>query len=141
LHQERRFDNIGGRGSSIGVGVKGKAYGTEYYTIYQSGNIKFLKRNGNSTAVPMETMTKGRVYVTIGQKNEVRSISYYDKNNKRFKQIDVTGKEHTVNGKKILPHTHKGYEHKEKGTHETSLKEQKMIERVKKIWDYILSCK
>ena len=132
---------MGGRGSSSGVSIKGIDYGTEYHSVYQSGNIKFLKTNKGSSSVPMETMTKGRVYVTIGSKNELKSISYYDKNNKRFKQIDITGKPHTVNGKKILPHTHKGYEHQEHGTHEISLKEQKMIERVKKIWDYFIKCR
>lgn len=48
----------------------GKKYGSEYTTVYQSGNIKFVKPNAGSTTAPMETMTKNRVYVTLDYKNE-----------------------------------------------------------------------
>lgn len=68
-------------------------------------------------------------------KYEIKSISYYDKNKKRYKQID-TGHLHNVNGKKIDLHTHKGYIHDEKGTYEVSPKERKMIERVQRAWYY-----
>lgn len=107
---------MGGRGASSGISDKGKVYGTEYTTLHQSGNIKFVKYNGGSATAPMETMTKGRVYVTVNYNNSLKSITYYDKHNKRFKQIDIGGKKHLVNGKYILPHTHKGYEHDNKGT-------------------------
>lgn len=40
---------MGGRGASSGRSVKGKAYGTEYSTVYQSGNIKFIRKNDNSS--------------------------------------------------------------------------------------------
>ena len=36
---------MGGRGSASGKSVKGKAYGTEYTTLYESGNIKFVRYN------------------------------------------------------------------------------------------------
>lgn len=62
------------------------------------------------------------------------SITYYDKNNKIYKQINVYGKEHIINGKKELPHTHKGYLHNEHGDSVVSPKEQKMIDRILKIW-------
>lgn len=38
-----------------------KKYGTEYRTVYQSGNIKFIKISKSNTAPPFETITKGRV--------------------------------------------------------------------------------
>ena len=42
---------MGGRGASSGVSDKGKPYGSEYTTLYQSGNIKFIQSNsGNATA-------------------------------------------------------------------------------------------
>lgn len=122
---------MGGRGSSSGMSAKGKAYGTEYTTLYQSGNIKYVKYNNGAATAPMETMTNGRVYATVNKKEEIKSVSYYDKRNKRYKQIDM-GHFHTVNGKKADPHTHKGYNHDEKGTHNLNSKEMKMIERVKK---------
>lgn len=104
---------MGGRGSSSGMSAKGKAYGTEYTTLYQSGNIKYVKYNNGAATAPMETMTNGRVYATVNKKEEIKSVSYYDKRNKRYKQIDM-GHFHTVNGKKADPHTHKGYNHDEK---------------------------
>lgn len=41
-----------------------------------------------------------------------------------------------MNGEKTDPHTHKGYNHDEKGTYSVSAKERKMIERVRKTWYY-----
>ena len=121
---------MGGRGSSSGISDKGKAYGTEYSTLYQSGNIKFVRYNDSTSAkTPMETMTKGRVYVTINAKDEVSSITYYDNTNKRKRQIDLT---HAHNGKK--PHTHHGYIHDENGTTGLTVEEKKMIDKVKNEW-------
>lgn len=126
---------MGGRGASLGVSRSGKTYGTEYTTLHQSGNIKFVKYNNpNLTRSPMETMTSGRIYATIDRNNHVRYINYFDKNNKRFKQIDVAGMPHEVDGESIIPHTHKGYEHDEKGTKAPSSKERKMIDRILKTW-------
>jgi hypothetical protein len=56
---------MGGRGFSSGISDKDKKYGTEYHTVYQSGNIKFIKINEGAVTVPIETMTKGRVCVTL----------------------------------------------------------------------------
>lgn len=126
---------MGGRGASSGVSNKGKTYGTEYETLYQSGNIKYVKYDGGSATTPLETMTKGRVYVTVNAQDRIKSITYYDKYNKHYKQIDI-GHAHKVNEIKKDPHTHKGYTHDEKGTYDVSPKEQKMIERVQKTWYY-----
>ena len=125
---------IGGRGSSSGVSNSGKPYGSEYKTLYQSGNIKFVQANEGSAKPPMETMTHGRVYATVNDQGNVKAITYYDKHNKRYKQIDVIGQKHSVDGKKIIPHTHKGYVHDEHGTKAPSAKQQKMIDRVLKTW-------
>ena len=64
----------------------------------------------------------------------LKSITYHDKHNKRFKQIEINGNAHIIDGKKTLPHTHKGYLHNEKGDYNVSDKEQKMIDRVKATW-------
>ena len=122
---------MGGRGASSGISKKGKKYGTEYITLFQSGNVKFVKFNDGNTTSPMETMTKGRVYVTVDYKNEPKFISYYDKNNKRYKQIDLDHFHRDIKG----IHKHLGYEHDEKGTKQLSIKESKMVEKIKKIWD------
>ena len=125
---------IGGRGSSSGVSDKGKVYGTEYKSLYQSGNIKFVSPNEGATTAPMETMTHGRVYATVDKAGDVKNITYYDKHNKRYKQIDIKGPGHMVDGKKALPHTHQGYVHDEHGTRLPTAKEQKMIDRILKTW-------
>lgn len=124
---------MGGRGAASGISDKGKPYGSEYRTIYQSGNIKFVKPNEGATTAPMETMSKGRIYVTLDQRNEPKHISFYDKNNKRYKQIDLTHT-HFIDGEPTVPHTHKGYFHNENGDVKPSTAEEKIIEKVKKKW-------
>ncbi|MCW6682062.1 hypothetical protein NHG29_04150 [Aerococcaceae bacterium NML160702] len=127
---------MGGRGASSGISVSGKRYGTEYKTVLQEGNIKFIVQRADGSQVsPMETMTKGRVYVLIDKnKNELKSITYFDSQNKRSKQIDLN---HAHKG--MQPHTHHGYLHNEygaskKGASKLSTKEQKMVEKVYKKW-------
>ena len=132
---------MGGRGAASGMSIDkyGKPknpYGSEFRVIYQAGNIKFVVSNSGSAKTPMETMTNGRVYATVNDKNEVKAITYYDKNNKRFKQIDVTGRLHTIDGSAAIPHTHLGYVHEERGTRNLTTKEKKMVERVLKTWHY-----
>jgi hypothetical protein len=125
---------MGGRGASSGKSNKEKIYGTEYSAVLKSGNIKFVKSNeSGSTKTPMETMTKGRVYVTVNNKDELTAITYYDSDGKRTKQIDLQ-KAH----KGIKPHTHHGYEHNEndskKGASKLTPEERKMVDRINKIW-------
>ena len=82
----------------------------------------------------METMTKNRVYVTLSSQGELKCISYYDKDSKRRKQIDLD-KPH----RGVVPHTHHGYNHNEndssKGYANLTEKEKKMVERVKLAWE------
>ena len=124
---------MGGRGASSGISEKQKnKYGTQYKTLYQSGNIKFVKKNDRNSESLFETMTRGRVYVTVGG-NDLLQIMYYDNENKRTKTIDLT---HFHKGTKL--HTHHGYEHNEndsiKGAANLTPEEKKMVERVRKLW-------
>lgn len=134
---------MGGRGSSSGISDKGKKYdGTEYHTVYQSGNIKFIKINEGAVTAPIETMTKGRVYVTLDNKDNPKFISYYDKSNKRTydksnkrtKQIDLD-RPH----KGVVPHTHHGYLHNEndtaKGFSNLTTEEKQLVDLINKIWN------
>ncbi len=43
---------MGGRGSSSGISVKGKKYGTEYKSLLTYGNIKFVVPLENNTSLP-----------------------------------------------------------------------------------------
>lgn len=123
---------MGGRGSSSGMSDNEKPYGSQYHTILKSGNIKFVEANDRNSESLFETRTKGRVYVTVGG-NDILRITYYDSENKRTKQIDLDHKH-----KKMIPHVHHGYYHKEndgpKGATRLQTKEDRMVERVKKIW-------
>ncbi|MBQ8768822.1 MAG: hypothetical protein IJZ15_04160 [Oscillospiraceae bacterium] len=124
---------MGGRGASSGISNAGKPYGTEYKTLLKHGNIKFVRRNEGAANAPMETMTKGRVYVTVNSANEPRFISYYDNANKRKKTIDL-GKDHHG----IIPHVHHGYNHNEldgiNGATRLTKKEKEMVVKVKQLW-------
>lgn len=124
---------MGGRGSSSGISVKVKAYGTEYKSFLTDGNVKFVTRLGENPSAPMETMTKNRVYVTLDESGKPKYISYYDKDNMRKKQIDLT-----VPHDSVLPHTHHGYNHNEndtnKGYAHLDAKEKAMVERIQKAW-------
>ena len=121
---------MGGRGASSGISNKGKKYGTEYKTLLTEGNIKFVSYNeSKSSKTPMETMTEERVYVTVNNKNELTAITYYDNNGKRSKQIDLT---HNHQG--LSPHTHIGYEHDERGTRGLNRQEEKIVDKVMKLW-------
>ncbi len=80
----------------------------------------------------METMTQGRVYVTVGG-NDLLQVIYFDKDNKRKKTIDL---DHAHRGEK--PHTHHGYYHNEndsaKGSANLTPEEKKMVARVRRLW-------
>lgn len=125
---------MGGRGARFGVSKNGKPYGTEFYTVLQKGKIKFVKSVTGNAKAPMETMTKGRIYVTVNEKNELKYITFFDRQNKRRRQIDLIGNPHTIDGERIIPHVHKGYIHNENGDRKLTKKEQMIVERVKKTW-------
>ena len=99
---------MGGRGASSGISVSGKPYGSEFRTLVKESNIKFVKAVDGAQKTPMETMTKGRVYVTLNKNDNIKAITYYDAANKRTKQIDLD-RPHD----KVSPHTHHGYIHSE----------------------------
>lgn len=125
---------MGGRGASSGISKKGNAYGSQYQTLYQSGNIKYVMKETRDSEPLMDTMTQGRIYAVVGG-NDVISIIYFDEDNKRSKEIDLTPPAHN----NLLPHAHRGYFHQEYDRAETRLeltpKEAKMVERVLKTWD------
>lgn len=124
---------MGGRGASSGISVKGKLYGSEYTTLLTDGNIKFVKAADGAQKTPMETMTRGRVYVTLNKNDNIKAITYYDTENKRVKQIDLD-RPHD----KTSPHTHHGYIHNEKdsekGYARLTPEEKVMVERVRRKW-------
>ena len=123
---------MGGRGASSGVSAVGRKYGSQYHTVLKEGNIKFVAKNERTSESLMETMTPGRVYVTVGG-DDLLQIVYFDTENKRVKTVDLS---HTHDG--MRPHTHHGYEHNEKdsskGYANLTPEEKKMVARVRKLW-------
>lgn len=82
----------------------------------------------------METMTKNRVYVYVDENNNLKSIAYFDKSNKRTKTIDLIHSHIEKNKFFAGEHVHKGYFHSEFGTANQSNKELKMVENVRLTW-------
>lgn len=122
---------MGGRGAASGISDKGKRYGTEFSSLLKVSNIKFVKYNGADNAKdPLETMTKGRVYVTVNDRNEINSINYYGSDGKRVKSINLLHNHKEIKGQ----HTHEGYFHDENGTRNLTAQEKKLVEFVKKKW-------
>lgn len=85
---------MGGRGSASGFfrgedGSPKNQYGFQYHTILESGNVKFVTKNARDSETLMETMTRGRVYVTVGG-SDLLQIIYFDAQNKRIKAIDLS---------------------------------------------------
>lgn len=78
---------------------------------------------------PLETMTKGRVYVTVNDKNELNTINYYGTDGKRVKAINLTHNHGKIKGN----HVHEGYYHDENGTRRLTAQEKRLVEFVKKV--------
>ncbi len=123
---------MGGRGARSGMSDKGKKYGSQYKSLLTVGNVKFIKKTDRQSEPLMETMTKGRVYATVG-KNGPTDITYFDNDRKRNKTIHL---DHPHNG--LKPHTHHGYFHNEndtdKGAARLTSKEKALVEMVNKAW-------
>ena len=98
---------LGGRGSASGISDKGRKYGTEYRTLFQS----------------------------INNKNEPKYITMYRNNGKRLAQIDISGPAHTQDGRKFeTPHIHVGYEHQGSYVRNLNFGEKRLLSRTKNIW-------
>ena len=134
---------MGGRGASSGFSDKGNPYGSQYETLLKSGNIKFVKARLNAKEPLFETMTRGRVYVLVGDKG-LKSIIYFSNELKRNKRIDL---DHSH--KSMRPHVQHGYYDNEfdkaAGVKREATKltpeEQKMVARVENLWDNYLNNK
>lgn len=109
---------MGGRGASSGISkgtkknLEGNPYGSQYHTVLEFGQIKFVQKNPGQSEALMETMTRGRIYVEVGGDDLLR-IVFFDNKNKRAKVI-----ERDKRAKKNIPveeqwHIHYGYEHDE----------------------------
>jgi hypothetical protein len=124
---------VGGRGSSSGVSTKGIHYGTEYHTILQSGNIKFIRKNIGGASAPLETMSahERRIYVTVNAKDVVKSVTLFSEDGLREREIHL---DHFHGG--LKPHTHVGYDNRTGRDEAFPLnpREKAIVSRVLGIW-------
>lgn len=132
---------MGGRGASSGMShyerkdgtVIENPYGSQYHAVMTAGNVKFVSKNSRQSKPLMETMTRGRVYAHA-EGDDLKSIVYFDNENKRSKQIDI---DHSHKGEQ--PHTHHGYNHNEndsaRGAAMLTPDELAMVDRVTDIWE------
>lgn len=124
---------MGSRGASSEIAKNGKKYGTEYTTVKQVSNIKFIKVNEGATTAPLETMTKGRIYVTLNNDtNKPQYVTFYSKG-KKTKTIDINGRKHKINGKYYRTHVHLGETHDENGSRPLNKAELKLIGKILKM--------
>ena len=120
---------MGGRGASLGKSDRQNPYGSQYHSVLQVENIKFVTKNKRQSEDLMETMTPGRVYVTVGGNDLIR-ITFFDENNRRNKVIEKdkrTGEWHV----------HYGYEHNENSeNHRDPLteKDRALLDKVIELW-------
>ena len=120
---------FGGRGSSSGISNKGKTYGSQYKPVFEYENIKFVTNIGKNYEPLMETMTNGRIYVQVGGEDIIRIVQMGEEN-KRTKVIEFDKKNKQW-------HVHHGYLHSENSEklHDPlSADDEKLLEKVKKIW-------
>ena len=120
---------MGGRGASSGMSDKGNKYGSQYHTVLESENIKFVSKNKRTSETLMETMTEGRIYVEVGGEDLLRIISF-DESNKRNHVIERDKRSGEW-------HVHNGYFHAENGKsqHEPlNDKDKSLLEKVRKLW-------
>ena len=89
-------------------------------------------------------MTRGRVYVQVGQENGLKSIIYFDNDLKRNKRIDLDHYHH-----KLKPHVQHGYYDNEAdvkngvkiGATKLTSTEKEMVARVEELWNNYLQSK
>ena len=120
---------MGGRGASSGMSDRGNKYGSQYHTLHEVDNIKFVSKNTRQSETLMETMTPGRIYVETGGNNLLRIIQFVDggKRNYVIERDKRTDKWHV----------HKGYEHtedSEKHWDNLTTADKKLLAKVKRIW-------
>ena len=120
---------MGGRGASSGISKDENIYGSQYHTVLESDNFKFVSKNNRSSEALMETMIKDRIYAVVGGNDLLRIISF-DDNNMRNHVIERDKRSGEW-------HVHNGYFHAENGkSQHEPLKDldKDLLEKVHKLW-------
>lgn len=126
---------FGGRGASSGMSIAGRKYSTEYKTLHQLRNIKYIRYNlSMASKNPFETQASNRIYAVVNFRDEIKSIVFFDSKGMKSKEYDIVGQAHRIDGELVLPHVHLGYNHGENGTRKPTEEEQAEIDTILKEW-------
>lgn len=154
---------MGGRGASSGRRYQKDGreyeYGDEYGSVHTAGNIKFVynKQADMNVTAPTETMTDGRVYVTLERsidKNtgvitlgKPKYITFFEGGKLRTLQYDIDGHFHGSKSQKKArrkqkikeqslrnSHSHKGYNHDSKSATLLTPEERSIAAKVLREW-------
>lgn len=120
---------MGGRGASSGLSERGNPYGSQYHTVLEHENIKFVTNSIKNYEPLLETMTNGRTYVQVGGEDIIRIVFMGDKN-KRYKVIEKDKRTKEW-------HVHYGYLHtedSERAHDPLSTSDKDFLDKVSKIW-------
>lgn len=125
---------MGGRGAASGMsadrhGNRKNIYGSQYRTVLQDDNIKFVTKNDRGSETLMETMTPGRIYVETGG-NDILRIIFFGEDNRRNHVIER-------NKRTGEWHAHNGYHHSEysESRHDPLNDDDKIVlAKVKSLW-------
>ena len=124
---------MGGRGAASGVSVKGYKYGTEFKTLLQVDNIKFVQyQHSTAATIPLETMSAGknRIYVVVNNREELKHIVFYNKEGKNRRRIDLGHGHHHG----FSPHVHEGYVGTQQ-PRQLNKSDKAYVEKVRRIWE------
>ena len=154
---------MGGRGASSGRQYhkdgRDYDYGDEYASVHTAGNMKFVynKQADVNVTAPTETMTEGRVYVTLGRSidkdtgivtlGKPKYITFFDGERKRNLQFDVDGHFHGSKSQKKArrkqkikenslrnSHSHRGHNHDSKSATLLTPEERSIAAKVLREW-------
>ena len=128
----------GARSMTYELNIRGKKipveYGSEYSSLLEHENVKFVVKNEGSTTAPMETRSGklGRIYVTIDKKtNEPVSVAYYTDEGFIFKEIDYKNHGHGIHVHEI---EYDGNSFHRKESRKPSAAERRMARMLRAIW-------
>ena len=63
----------------------------KYHTVLRHNEVRYLKQNNVKDSIknPEMSNSKGVVYAVIGKKGNIKSISFFNENRHKYKQIDL----------------------------------------------------
>ena len=78
---------MGSRGQSLKTGGFTEY---RYHTIMRYNNVRFVVQNeGKRVKLPEMSNSKWAVYATLGTDGKIKTVSFYNGNRRKYKEIDI----------------------------------------------------